>query len=80
MEVIETGGLEILATVSGYTTHLIYSRSLDTARAGDLDGAFELLVPDESNTELGAIRRIEEGAPWSASPRRSSQSSPDNLV
>ncbi|HKH76562.1 MAG TPA: hypothetical protein VKA51_06370 [Rubrobacteraceae bacterium] len=29
----ETGELEIAASVSGYTTHRIYSRNLDMARA-----------------------------------------------
>ncbi|MDQ3999518.1 MAG: hypothetical protein M3283_00640 [Actinomycetota bacterium] len=30
----ETGELKIAASVSGYTTHRIYSRNLDMARAG----------------------------------------------
>ncbi len=58
----EDGGeLEIVATQPGYSSHEIYSRNLDTARAGDLDGdgAFELLVPSQDRTELGAIRHGE---------------------
>ncbi|CAN5121832.1 hypothetical protein BH24ACT19_BH24ACT19_04700 [soil metagenome] len=60
----ETGELEIVATVPGYSTHRIYSRNLDTARAGDLDGegSWELLVPNQEYTELGAIRRAADGA------------------
>lgn len=56
--------LEIVATVPGYTSHRIDTRNMDTARAGDLDGdgRWELLVPNDSYTELGAIRRTENGA------------------
>ena len=56
--------LKIAATQPGYSSHEIYSRNLDTARAGDLDGdgAFELLVPSQDSTELGAIRHGEGGA------------------
>jgi len=61
---LETGKLETTTTLPGYATHTIYSRNLDAARAGDLDGdgAWELLVPNQSYTELAAIRRTESGA------------------
>ena len=61
---LETGELELVAEEAGYSSHRIYSRNLDTARAGDLDGdgRWELLVPDQSYSELGAIRRGEGGA------------------
>ena len=61
---LDAGSLDIVATVSGYTSHRINSRNLDTARAGDLDGdgRWELLVPNEAYTELGAIRHEENGA------------------
>ena len=61
---LEAGTLEFTATLPGYATHTIYSRNLDAARAGDLDGdgAWELLVPDRSLTELVAIRRTGAGA------------------
>ncbi|MDQ3942929.1 MAG: hypothetical protein M3254_07475, partial [Actinomycetota bacterium] len=57
----DAGELEIVATQPGYSSHEIYSRNLDTARAGDLDGdgAFELLVPSQDHTELSAIRHGE---------------------
>ncbi len=60
----DTGELEIVATQPGYSSYEIYSRNLDTARAGDLngDGVFELLVPSQDRTELSAIRHGEGGA------------------
>ncbi len=50
--------LRLSATGAGFPSHTLYSRNLDTARAGDLDGdsAWELLVPDESYTGLVALR------------------------
>ena len=61
---LEAGTLEIAATLPGHATHTIYSRNLDAVRAGDLDGdgAWELLVPNRSLTELAAIRRTDAGA------------------
>ena len=61
---LENGSLDIVATQPGYTSHRIGSRNLDTARAGDLDGdgRWELLVPNDAYTELGAIRHEENGA------------------
>lgn len=58
------GDLELAATQPGYASHEIYSRNLDTARGGDLDedGAFELLVPNQERTALGAIRHEQDGA------------------
>jgi hypothetical protein len=58
------GVLEIAATQPGYATHRIYTRNLDTARAGDLDGdgRWELLVPDQTYTELGAVHHERGGA------------------
>jgi hypothetical protein len=61
---LDEGTLEIVAALPGYTTHTLYSRNLDTARAGDLDGdgAWEVLVPDRFRTGLAAIRHTQEGA------------------
>ncbi len=58
------GELKVAATRPGYNSHRIYNRNLDTARAGDFDGdgRWELLVPNQSYTELGAIRHEEGGA------------------
>lgn len=60
----DTGSPDIVATQTGYTSHRIYTRNVDTARAGDLDGdgRWELLVPNDAYTELGAIRHEENGA------------------
>jgi hypothetical protein len=60
--------LEKVAQVSGYTSHVIGTRNLDMAIAGDFDanGQVELLIPNQGLTELGAIRRTMQGAeiPW----------------
>jgi len=58
------GQLEIVAQVSGYSSHRIGSRNLDMAVAGDFDGdgQVELLVPYQNYSELGGIRRTETGA------------------
>jgi hypothetical protein len=52
----DDGELEL---VDGYTSHVIGSRNLDMAVAGDFDGDGrpELIVPNQARTELGAIRR-----------------------
>lgn len=56
--------LKISASIPGYTSHLIYTRNMDTVRAGDLDddGRWELLVPNEDYTTLAAIRHEKDGA------------------
>jgi hypothetical protein len=61
---LEGDQLQIVAGVSGYTSHVIGTRNLDMAIAGDFDGdgRVELLLPNQARTELGAIRRIEDGA------------------
>lgn len=60
----QNGALRLAATLPGYTSHRINTRNLDTARAGDFDGdgGWELLVPNDSYTELAAIRREKDGA------------------
>jgi hypothetical protein len=56
--------LVIVASVRGFTSHVIGTRNLDMAVAGDFDGDghFELLLPDQSRNELGGIRRTDNGA------------------
>ena len=56
--------LQVLAQFPGYTSHVIGSRNLDMALAGDFDGdqKVEVLLPDQSRTELGAVRRTADGA------------------
>jgi len=56
--------LHLEAEVKGYTSHVIGSRNLDMAFASDLDGdsIFELLLPNQNLTKLGAIKRNATGA------------------
>ena len=68
---LEDDELRIIARVPGFTSHVLGSRNLDMAIAGDFDGdgRTELLLPNQVLTELGAIRRTSEGAEvaWSVS-------------
>jgi len=63
--------LVIDATLQGYTSHVINSRNLDMAAAGDFDGDRrpELLLPNQSLEALGGIRWEADGARvvWSLS-------------
>ncbi len=56
--------LEIVASVDGYTSHVIGSPNLDMAAAGDFDGdgRVELLLPTQNRLELAAIQHSAEGA------------------
>jgi hypothetical protein len=56
--------LRIIASVPGYTSHVIGTRNLDLAAAADFDGdgRVELLLPTQERRQLGAIRRSETGA------------------
>ncbi|MGI9049718.1 MAG: hypothetical protein ACR2GU_10185 [Rubrobacteraceae bacterium] len=56
--------LKVSASLPGYTSHRIYTRNMDTIRAGDLDGdgRWELLVPNEDYTTLAAVRHEKSGA------------------
>lgn len=56
--------LQLVAELPGYTSHIIGSRNLDMAMAGDFngDGRTELLLPTPDLTQLGGIQRTEEGA------------------
>ena len=56
--------LTIVADKSGYTSHVIGTRNLDMAAAGDFDGSgrITLLLPNQARTELGAIQHTAEGA------------------
>ncbi len=60
----QDGGLTPVAQADGYTSHVIHTRNLDMAVAGDFDGdgALELLLPNQQRTRLGAIRRTDAGA------------------
>jgi hypothetical protein len=56
--------LRVVASLPGYTSHVIGSRNLDMAVAGDFDGdgRVELVLPDQALSTLGAIRRTVAGA------------------
>ncbi len=59
----ENGELRLAASGGEYLSHTLYSRNLDAARAGNLDGdgSWELLLPDSSYTALEAVRRTKGG-------------------
>lgn len=56
--------LEPVAETGGFTSHVIGSRNLDMAVAGDFngDGKVELIVPDRQLRSLGAIQRQDSEA------------------
>lgn len=60
----QAGALTIVAQQGGYTSHVLGSRNLDMAVAGDFDGDGqpELLLPDQVRRQLGAVHRTAEGA------------------
>ena len=55
--------LVLVAQLPGYTSHVIGSRNLDMAAAGDFDGdgIVELLIPDQNLSSLALFQRTEEG-------------------
>ncbi len=61
---LENAELKVVARVPGHTSHVLGSRNLDMAVAGDWDsdGRFELLVPTQNRAELSGIRRTSGGA------------------
>lgn len=61
---LEGDELKVVAQIGGYTSHIIGSRNLDMAAAGDFDGdgKVELLLPEQSLTKLGGIRHTRSGA------------------
>lgn len=67
---IEEDRLVIQAELSGYSSHQIGSRSLDSAVAADFDGdgRIEVVVPDQSQTTLAGIQLTnnELSAVWEA--------------
>lgn len=55
--------LDIVATLPGYTSHVIGSRNLDMALAGDFngDGQPELVLPDQARQTLNGLQRSADG-------------------
>ena len=62
--------LRLTASLPGYTSHVLGSRNLDMAVAGDFDGdgQLELVLPVQDRTMLAGIRRTTTGAvqAWTA--------------
>ncbi|MDP6713109.1 MAG: hypothetical protein QF368_00590 [SAR202 cluster bacterium] len=60
---LEDNRLRVVTQAPNFTSHVIGSRNLDMAIAGDFDGdgRVELLLPDQALTKLGAIRRTSDG-------------------
>jgi len=58
------GGLVNVARLSGYTSHVISTRNLDMAVAGDFngDGQIELAIPNQDRNRIAGIQRTAEGA------------------
>ena len=61
---IEGGELPEMASVAGFTSHMIGSRNLDMAIVGDADGNGrpELVIPTQDRSELAGIERTSSGA------------------
>ncbi len=57
-------GLEVVASLDGYTSHVIGSRNLDMAVAGDFngDGQPEIVLPSQDRTRIAGIQRNPNGA------------------
>ena len=55
--------LEIVASLPGYTSHVIGSRNLDMAVAGDFngDGQPEIVLPTQDRTVLAGLQRTADG-------------------
>lgn len=58
-----TDALEIVATLPGYTSHVIESRNLDMAVAGDFDGDGqpEIVLPNQNLTRIAGLAHTAEG-------------------
>lgn len=56
--------LVLVASVQGYTSHVIGTRNMDMAVAADFDSdnLVELLLPNQQRNSLGAIQRTTNGA------------------
>ncbi len=57
-------GAQIVASLSGYTSHVIGSRNLEMGAAADFDGdgIVEVLLPSKDRMHPGAIQRVQVGA------------------
>ncbi len=57
------GRLDLVASMGGYSSHMIGSRNLDMATAFDVDGdgQSELVVPTQARDQLDVLRRVGDG-------------------
>ncbi len=57
------GELHIVAEIEGYTSHVLHTRNLGLAVAGDFngDGRLELVIPDQDREILAGIQRASAG-------------------
>lgn len=55
--------LEVVASLSGYTSHVIGSRNLDMAVSGDFngDGRLEIVLPTQNRTVIAGLQRTSAG-------------------
>lgn len=60
---MQEGRLDLVASMSGYSSHTIGSRNLDMATAFDVDGdgQLELIVPTQEKDQLDVLRRVSDG-------------------
>ena len=56
--------MKIVGAKPGYSSHVIGTRNLDMALAGDFDGDGqpEVVLPNQGRTKLGGIQRVGTGA------------------
>ena len=56
-------GLEVIGQIGGHTSHVIHSRNLDMAVAGDFngDGTPEIVLPTQDRTQLDGIQLTGNG-------------------
>ena len=61
---VEEHSLHVVAEASGYSSHVLGSRNLDMGLLGDMngDGHLEVVVPNQTRTELAGIQRTPAGA------------------
>ncbi len=64
----QDGALVIVAELPGYTSHVLYTRNLAMAVAGDFngDGRLELAIPDQEREIIAGICRTTDGETQSA--------------
>jgi hypothetical protein len=59
----ENGALTVVASLDGYTSHVINTRNTDMAVGGDFngDGQLEIVLPDQSMSRIAGLQRTADG-------------------